>query len=129
MSPESKPSLDLDALERQDDDRGPFTFTLGGHEYLLAGPMDLDYRDLVDAMVAAQNSDLVGAMNKILFEDVRDAFWLNRIPAYKMEALLGAYMKHYQLDRVDLDSGKSGASSASSRGTARPSKRTSRSGA
>ena len=89
--------LDLDELEREDGP-GPFTFVLGGRSYELASPEDLDYRDLAEAMVAGTNGDLVGALNTLLDEEDRSEFWANRIPAFKMEALVRGFMEHYRLE-------------------------------
>ena len=118
-----KTSLDLDALEREGDP-GPFSVTLGGHIYEMIDPQSLDYRDLVDLMVAAGNGDIVVALGGMLPEDERDEFWENRIPAFKLNAMIEGYLAHYG---IDLNAGEPRASSGTSRGTARRSKQTSRS--
>jgi len=92
--------LDLDSLERDGNDRGPFRFFLGGREYELGAPQDLDYRDLVDAMVAGTNGDAATALNKLLDPDDIEPFWKNKIPAFKMEALVGGFLSHYDLQEA-----------------------------
>lgn len=118
--------LDLDELEREDDP-GPFTFTLGGRDYLMIDPQDLDWRELTEVIEVANSErgavgGLTDALNKILGDegDV-EAFWKNRMPAFKLDRLLTDYMAHYKLPTP----GEAGASSRSSSGTGRPSKRTS----
>lgn len=113
--------IDLDELEREDDP-GPFTATLGGREYTLCDPQLLDHRELVTAIVAGSNGDLLGAMGIVLEEEDREEFWENKIPAFKLDALFTAYSAHYKLPSP----GEANASDRSSGGTGRQSRPTSR---
>lgn len=114
-------SIDLDTLERPDDP-GPFTVTHGGNSYEFVDAQELDYRELVDLMVAAGNGDIVGAMGGMIREDDQDEFWETKIPAWKLNALIKGYLAHY---KIDFDPGEAGASSPSSGGSAGRSRRTS----
>jgi hypothetical protein len=114
-------TLDIDALEREGDP-GVFTFTLGGHEYEMADPQEMDYRDLLPIMEAAARGDITEALNGLLDPDEVTSFWENRIPAFKLNAICDGWLEHY-----GLNVGEAAASSSSSRGTAGRSKRTSRS--
>lgn len=120
----SGPGLDLDALE-DEEDPGPYPITFGGRDYETTGPMDMDYRDILQLVVDIQNGEIVKAIERIIREDDREAFWANKLPVFKMRALMTGYMGHYKLPSVP----EAAASSPSSKGTAGPSKRTSRSAA
>lgn len=119
----AKKPFDLDALEREDDP-GPFTFVLGGREYQMLDPQGADYRDLVPILAHLNRGDVVAGLNGLLDPDDVDAFWENRIPAFKLNALGEGWLEHY-----GLNPGEASASPPSLNGTARPSKRTSPSAA
>jgi hypothetical protein len=106
-------SFDLDDFEREDDP-GPFVVQLGGCAYEMVDAKQLDYRELIDLLVAAGNGDIVKTLGGMLDPKDREPFWKNKIPAFKLNALINGYMDHYGLDLGEAD-----ASSASSEGMAR----------
>jgi hypothetical protein len=98
-------ALDLDALE-DEDDPGPYVIRLGGAVYGLLGPQSLDYKELVGAIVAASSGEPVKSLSILLEESEREAFWRNRIPAFKLEKLLRGWSEHYGIDlHLDDDAG------------------------
>ncbi len=92
QTPTSKVSLDLDALEREGEAAGPFTFQHDGRSYTMLDPQDIDWQDL-----------LAGFRNPALFirfamplSDQKD-FFGKRVPAWKMNKLMQAYQEHFGL--------------------------------
>lgn len=85
-------ALDLDALEREGDIAGPFTFQLGGKTYAMIDPQEIDWQDL-----------LSGLRNPALFVRFamstadQKAFFGARIPSWKMNKLMQAYQDHFDL--------------------------------
>lgn len=90
MSDDTKPTLDLDALEREGAVAEKFTFTFGGRQYEMVDPQEIDWQDLLSglrnpamfirfAMSAADQKEFFGA----------------RVPAWKMNRLMEAYQQHY----------------------------------
>lgn len=85
-------SLDLDALEREGDVPGPFTFVLDGETYTMVDPQEVDWQDL-----------LSGLRNPALFIryamsiEAQKKFFGKRVPAWKMNKLMGAYTEHFGL--------------------------------
>jgi hypothetical protein len=106
--------FDLDALER-DTTPVPFRFTAGGQTFDLAGPSDLDWH----ALPTFQEGRVDQVLPHLL-GDQFDAFDQLDIPGWKLDQLLTAWGRH---NGIDL--GESQASSTSSAGTVRPSRRTS----
>jgi hypothetical protein len=121
--PKASAAIDLDALEREGDP-GLFTVTVGGVSYDMVDPQSMDFRELIEILAAGNDGDIVKAITGLLGEADVESFWENRIPAFKLNALLEGYMEHY-----GFDLGEASASSRSSSGTARRSKPTSRSAA
>lgn len=85
-------SLDLDALEREGDVPGSFTFTFDSETYTMVDPQEVDWQDL-----------LSGLRNPALFvrfamsiEDQKK-FFGKRVPAWKMNKLMEAYTTHFGL--------------------------------
>lgn len=89
-------TLDLDALEREGDP-GPFIFVLGGREYEMLDPQGMDYRDMLPILEATQKGDVKAALHGLLDEEDTEAFWENRIPAFKLNALCQGWLEHYGL--------------------------------
>jgi hypothetical protein len=89
-------TINLDELEC-DDAPGPFTFTLGGRDYEMVDPYAMDYRDLIPILAAARKSDIVKALSGMLDPDDVEAFWENKIPAFKLNAIAEGWRDHYKL--------------------------------
>lgn len=97
----------------------PFQFTFGGNTYTLPVEPDLvTARLLQKGQVADALGRLLGPEQWDSLVESDEVFTLSHL-----EALFGAYGEH-----LGIDMGESPASSSSSKGTARPSKRTSRTG-
>lgn len=86
--------LDLDAFEREGA-ADLFTVRISGREYALPDAKAMDYRDAIQLVVHIENKEFVEAMELLLARDDREAFFLNNLPIYKMEALFISYKAHY----------------------------------
>ena len=95
-----KVDLDLDALEREDGTAKPFRFTLGGYQFLLSDPKEVDWQDLLSAM---QNP--VMFFQFTLPPDDHRRFFGSKLPAWKMNRLIKEYQEHYGLPSVGEASG------------------------
>ncbi len=90
----SKPdlTLNLDALEREGEVPGPFTFQADGDTYQMLDPKEVDWQDL-----------LAGMRNPALFVrfampvEQQKKFFALRIPGWKMNALMQAYQDHFDI--------------------------------
>jgi hypothetical protein len=87
-----KLGLDLDALEREGEVAGPFTFRHDGVVYTMLDPQEIDWQDL-----------LSGLRNPALFvkfamgpEDQKK-FFGSRVPAWKMNQLMKGYQDWFGL--------------------------------
>lgn len=84
--------LDLDALEREGERPGAFTFQFDGETYEMMDPQDIDWQDL-----------LSGLRNPALFirfamtTESQKSFFGKRVPSWKMNKLMAAYQDHYGL--------------------------------
>lgn len=101
-----------------------FTFTFDGDEYTLITPADSINLDLL-ALNAANRGDYVNALMRLMSPDeyARIVRSSKTFTGEAILSLLDAYYKH----TAAMDTGESAASSNSSKSTARPSKRTSKS--
>lgn len=92
-----KMSMDLDALEREGGSE-PFTFKLEGRAYTMLDPQSLDFKVLTKAAEQEATAGL-GAVTQMLTlvlpDSDRDAFFAANLPAWKLEALMKGYLKHY----------------------------------
>lgn len=82
--------MDLDTLEREGGHPAPFRFVLGGHQYMMSDPQEIDWQKLVAAMT---NPYLFFKLT--LPPDDHDAFFAATLPSWKMNALMTGYQKHY----------------------------------
>jgi hypothetical protein len=89
-------ALDLDELE-DEDARELFVLRLGGREYRMLDPHAADYRDLTPVLTALNRGDVQAGLSGLLSPDDVEAFWENRIPAFKLEALIRGWLDHYGL--------------------------------
>ena len=84
--------LDLDNLQRPTDMPAPLSFIHAGKKYMLNGPQDMDWQEV-----------LVGSRNPALFiryalgNEDQDEFLTSKMPSWKMEALMARYQKHFKL--------------------------------
>lgn len=109
-------AFDFDALEREGDNPEPFCVRIGGAEYTLQDPQELDYRDLMATFRAANSGDPELAIASLLDDEQREGFLDNTIPNWKLEKFFQAYLKHFGLNMP----GKArNGSPSSSRATAR----------
>lgn len=90
--PVAPDGFDLDALERQGAAAAPFKFIHKGRQYTMLDPQEIDWQDLIQ-----------GLRNPALFVrfampiDQQRDFFTSRIEAWKMNALMEQYQKHYGL--------------------------------
>jgi hypothetical protein len=89
-------TFNLDEFECEDDP-GPFAFILGGRSYEMVDPHAVDYRDLTPILLAARTGDVVKALSGMLDPDDVEAFWENKIPAFKLNAIGEGWLNHYKL--------------------------------
>lgn len=92
--------LDLDVLERENGAIKPFVFNLGGHQFLLSDPKEVDWQDLLAAM---QNPILFFRFT--LTPDQHRRFFGSKLPSWKMDALIKRYTEHYGLPGVGEPTG------------------------
>ncbi len=85
-------ALDLDALEREGGSPVPFVFQLSGKRYLLSDPKEIDWQDLVSAL-----SSPYMFFKLMLPADDHEQFFSTKVPSWKLNALVEAYIKHYGL--------------------------------
>lgn len=85
-------SLDLDALEREGEIAGPFTFQNEGHTFTMIDPQEIDWQDLVSAM---RNPALFVRYALSLAD--QKVFFAQRVPGWKMNKLMEAYVAHFGL--------------------------------
>lgn len=89
---DAKDLFDLDALEREGGAPAPFQFVHKGKTYTMLDPQEIDWQDL-----------LQGFRNPALFVrfampvDQQRDFFGTRVEAWKMNALMQQYQKHYGL--------------------------------
>lgn len=97
--PQDKPKihLNLDSLERPDAP-DPFAVVLGGKRYVLVDAIELDYRELIDAQVAFMNGRPQPAVETMVAEKDREAFFANKLSTFKLGKLFEAYNAHYGID-------------------------------
>jgi hypothetical protein len=83
-------ALNLDTLEREGETPQPYAFILGGKRYMLSDPKDIDWQQLIMAL-----------MDPFLFfrltmppED-HEKFFSTPIPTWKINAMITGYQKHY----------------------------------
>lgn len=92
-----KANLDLDVFERPDAPE-PFVLTLGGREYTLRDPVEVDYRELLSAHRAWAAGDPETAIEASVSEEDRAEFFANPLPSYKLQAMFEAYNDHYGIE-------------------------------
>lgn len=92
--PEDKPapvSLNLDTLEREGSVEA-FSVVLGGRPYNFLDPQDIDWQQLMQAML-----DPMLFFRLCLSEKDSKAFLAQHLPAWKMTRLMDEYMRHFGL--------------------------------
>lgn len=93
-TPKSKaPSatMNLDDLEREESPE-PFSFIHNGRTFALADPQEMDWRDIVDAL---GHPELF--FRAALTDEDRADFFAQKMPAWKLSALVKRYRQHYGL--------------------------------
>lgn len=83
------PTLDLDALER-DDAPEPFRAVIGGEEFVFGDVDDLDWKDAT----ALHPEDAEPLLRALLGDDF-DRFNSKPLPLWKLQALSNALDEHY----------------------------------
>lgn len=90
-------TLDLDAMEREQAP-APFSFIHLGRTFVLADPQEMDWRDIVDAL---GHPELF--FRSALSDEDRAEFLRQKMPAWKLGALVKRYREHYgMLDPGEL---------------------------
>lgn len=110
---------DLDALVVEAENAPPFKFKWRGEVWQMPLMNAMQFRDQLDL----ENATVEESMRLIMGEDQFEQFIAEPISTGRMRDLIAAWQRFQ-----GLEPGESAASSRSSRSTARPSKRTSRSG-
>jgi hypothetical protein len=90
--PASDVALDLDALERDGGTPVPFAFLHNGKRYLLSDPQEVDWQKLLVIM-----TNPVRFLQLVLPAEDHTEFFGTSMPAWKLNALMDAYIKHYGL--------------------------------
>lgn len=85
-------AMDLDALEREGEIPGPFTFQHGGKTFQMLDPQDIDWQDLL----AALRNPALFIRFAMPLTDQKD-FFGQRLAAWKMNKLMEAYVAHFGL--------------------------------
>lgn len=84
--------LDLDAVERDEDDRPPFVVSIAGREITMVDPDTVDWRDLITM------TDPTDFLRIAMSAEDRRYLSEQSIPGWKFGKLLEAYYAHYDLD-------------------------------
>lgn len=82
--------LDLDALERDGNRPGPYSFRIEGVRFTLTDPRELDWQDLL----VAQRNPLMFIKFTMGPEQYK-TFLATHVPEWKMERLMIAFFKHF----------------------------------
>lgn len=93
-------SINLDSLEREDRPE-EFSAVVGGKRLVFADPKEVDYRLLME-FEANPNLFFSEALSE---EDKEHWDSQERIPAWKLEALVAAYRDHFGLGAPGNDAG------------------------
>jgi hypothetical protein len=101
---EERVALNLDKVEREGKPQD-FSVVLGGKHFVLLDAMEMDWQDLIAAQVAFMNGNPAPAVESIVAEKDREAFFANKLPSYKLQALFKAYNEHYGINPQMEESG------------------------
>ena len=82
-------ALNLDTYELEDNERGPFTFVLGGKPITLIDPRQVAWQDLADI------DSPYGFAEACMTEKDREHFLEHRLPAGKLNELMRRFRAHY----------------------------------
>lgn len=88
----TKVTLDLDALEREGAVDEPFTFRYKERDYEMIDPQEIDWQDLLSGL---RNPGLF--VRFAMSNEDQKNFFGERVPAWKMNALMQAYQEHFGL--------------------------------
>lgn len=83
--------FDADALDTPDEVKGPFPFRVNGHDYELRDVRDVDWQAIV---AYEQTRDSLAIIQAALPEAQVYGFFREKIPSWRIEAILRAYMQH-----------------------------------
>lgn len=87
--------FDADALETPAEVKGPWPFTINGHEYELNDIREVDWQAIVHFDQTRDNLALIQAA---LPAAQVHSFFREKIPGWRLEAILRAYMAHADPD-------------------------------
>jgi hypothetical protein len=90
--PRTRTKLNLDTIEREGGPTEPFEFTLGGRDYTLSDPQDVDWQELLVAM-----NHPVSFFRYVLPKADQPEFFDQKMPSWKMNVLMRKYQQHYGL--------------------------------
>ncbi len=91
-APVNGSKLNLDTLEREGGEIPPFEFTLGGRDYRLIDPQDVDWQDLLLSM-----RDPVVFFTFVLPKEDQAEFFKAKLKNWKMNVLMTKYQEHFKL--------------------------------
>lgn len=89
-------AMDLDNLEREGADQ-PFSFILGGHEYVLTDPRGIDWKQLITAM----RNPIIFFKSVMASPAEYEAFMNQDLPVWKLNAVMKGYYTHYGMPDQD----------------------------
>lgn len=94
-------SFNLDAIERPENEvKEPFTVRVADRVITMKDPAEFDWRDLID--ITHPDDFLVHCLE----DDDRYFLQDQKIPAWKFNDLLEAYMRHYGIDPKKFAAGR-----------------------
>lgn len=91
-APVTPTTMDLDALEREGGSPEPFSFRHNSRRYTLLDPKEIDWQDLISAL-----SNPYVFFSVTLAEGDQPTFMGTKMPAWKLNKLIDAYIEHYGL--------------------------------
>lgn len=97
MSDKPTPALNLDTLEREGGTPEPYIVELGGRVYSLVDPKERDYADVLQAQREIADGNTLKALEIYVAPEDRNAFFANRLPGWKIDALIKGYHEHFGL--------------------------------
>jgi hypothetical protein len=94
-APKKTPHFDLDTFEREGETPEPFVVQLNRKSYTLMDIQECDYRDIIKAQEYRAAGQGQRSIEIVVPEKDRAAFFGNKIPNFKLNALFDRYNKHH----------------------------------
>lgn len=84
-------NINLDEIENEEA-KEPFVAVLAGREIVFSDPAELDWQDLLEI------GDPVDFLRYVVSEEDRKHIHKQKLPAFKFNRLMEAFMTYYELD-------------------------------